>query len=267
MNTKRIISGLLGFPLIAALLIFGNVYVVDIAFAIFALIALNEYFNGFKGKAKPIVEVGYLSAMLIAVMHILNYRVWIIAIPIILLLLFLKVILTNMKVTIYDLGVTLLGIIYIVGLLAFLPFINGLDNGKLLIWYIIFAAWGTDIFAYFTGKLIGKHKFSKISPKKTIEGCIGGIIGAVIFMIIYTIVINNVYGLNISYIYIFIIAIVLSIIGQIGDFAASTIKRYVEIKDFSNLIPGHGGIIDRIDSVMFVAPFVYLFLVVMGSGI
>ena len=213
------------------------------------------------------MKFGYLSAFLIAGMHILNYKVWIMAIPIIILLLFLKVILTNMKVSIRDLAITLLGIIYIVGLLAFIPLLNGLHNGKLLIWYILFAAWGTDIFAYFVGKTIGKHKFSKISPKKSIEGCIGGLIGAVLSMVIYTIVINNVYNLDISLVYISFIAVILSAIGQIGDFAASTIKRHVGIKDFSNLIPGHGGMIDRIDSVMFVAPFVYMFLVIIGSGI
>ena len=266
-NVKRWVSGLLGFPLIAALLIFGNVYVVDIALAIFAIIALNEYFNCFKGKAKTIVEIGYLSTLLIAGMHVLKPEVWIIALPVILLLLFLKVVLTKMQVTVNDLAITLLGIIYIVGLIAFIALINGQDNGKLYIWYILFASWGTDIFAYIIGKKFGKHKFSAISPKKTIEGCFAGIIGSVVMILIYTIVINNVYSLNISYIYITIVAIILSIIGQIGDLSASTIKRFVGIKDFSNLIPGHGGIIDRIDSVMFIAPFVYLFLVLIGNGI
>lgn len=267
MNIKRWISGLLGFPLIAALLIFGNKYVVDIAFTIFALIAMNEFFNCFKGKAKPIVEIGYLSTLLIAGMHLLDPRVWIVAIPIIMLLLFLKVILTKMEVDISDLAITLLGIIYVVGLIAFIPLINGLENGKILIWYILFAAWGTDIFAYIIGKAIGKHKFSKISPKKSIEGCIGGILGAILFVLVYTIVINNVYNFNISYLYITLITVVLSVIGQIGDLAASSIKRYVGIKDFSNLIPGHGGILDRIDSIIFVAPFAYLFLVMIGIGL
>lgn len=267
MNIKRWISGLLGFPLIAALLIFGNEYVVDIAFAIFALIALNEYFNCFKGKAKPIVEIGYMSTILIAGMHLVDAKIWIVCLPIIMLLLFLKVLLTKMKVTINDLAITLLGIIYIVGLIAFIPLINGLEHGKLFIWYIIFAAWGTDVFAYVIGKCFGKHKFSKISPNKTVEGCIGGIVGSTIIMILYTVFINNQYGLDISYAYIGVIAVILSIISQIGDISASAIKRHVGIKDFSNLIPGHGGIIDRMDSVMFVAPFVYLFLVLIGNVI
>ena len=119
---------------------------------------------------------------------------------------------------------------------------------------------GNSIFAYFVGKAIGKHKFSKISPKKSIEGCIGGTIGSILLMLLYTYVANKYWGMNYSYLFIVGIGIILSFIGQIGDFAASTIKRYVDIKDYSNLIPGHGGMLDRIDSLMFIAPFAYILL-------
>ena len=140
----------------------------------------------------------------------------------------------------------------------FIPIIReNLENGKILLWYVIFAGWGTDVFAYFVGKYFGTHKFSKISPNKTIEGCIGGTIGSAVLILIYTIICNNVFNLNINYIAITFMAIILSIIGQIGDLAASSIKRYVGIKDFSHLIPGHGGMLDRIDSLIFIAPFAY----------
>lgn len=82
-------------------------------------------------------------------------------------------------------------------------------------------------------------------------------------MLIYTVFINQYFDMHISYGYIVVISIILSIVGQIGDLSASTIKRFGGIKDFSNLIPGHGGILDRMDSVIFVAPFVYLFLVIL----
>ena len=91
----------------------------------------------------------------------------------------------------------------------------------------------------YVGKTIGKHKFSQISPNKTIEGCFGGTIGAILVSILYTYAINYFCHLNISYVSIILISAILSVIGQIGDFAASSIKRYVGIKDFSNLIPGH----------------------------
>ena len=131
-------------------------------------------------------------------------------------------------------------------------------NGNILIWYAIIAAWGTDIFAFFTGKLIGKHKFSKVSPKKSIEGCIGGTIGAVILILLYTMAVNYFWNLQYSYVVMAVIGVALSLIGQMGDLAASSIKRYVDIKDYSNLIPGHGGMLDRIDSLIFIAPFAYV---------
>ena len=171
------------------------------------------------------------------------------AVPTILIILFAQVIATEMKTSFKDIAYTFLGIFYVVFFIMFVAFIDGMPNGKILIWYAIFAAWGTDVFAYFTGRFIGKHKFSKVSPKKSIEGCIGGTLGALILMLAYTYFANTFWGQMIS--------VILSLLGQIGDFAASSIKRYVDIKDFSNLIPGHGGMLDRIDSLIFLAPFAY----------
>ena len=119
------------------------------------------------------------------------------------------------------------------------------------------AAWATDIAAFFIGKHFGKHKFSKVSPNKTIEGCVGGCAGAVVVSILYTVCVNYFSGLELNILYLAIISFVLSILGQIGDFAASAIKRYFGVKDFSDFIPGHGGMLDRIDSVIFIAPIAY----------
>ena len=183
-----------------------------------------------------------------------------ILIPTSIVILFTQSIITNMKFNIIDLAITFFGICYIPLFLMYIPMTMGEDNGKTLVWYMIIAAWGTDIFAYIVGKNMGKHKFSKISPNKSIEGCIGGILGAIIITLIYTVIINNCFNLNINYLFISIVAFILSVIGQIGDFSASSIKRHVGIKDFSNLLPGHGGMLDRIDSLIFIAPFAYLFL-------
>lgn len=119
------------------------------------------------------------------------------------------------------------------------------------------------MFAYLIGKKFGKHKFSEISPKKSIEGCIAGGIGAILASLLYTVICNTYLGMNFNYLYIIIVSIALSIVGQIGDFAASSIKRYTGIKDFSNLIPGHGGMLDRMDSVIFIAPFAYYLLMLL----
>jgi phosphatidate cytidylyltransferase len=142
----------------------------------------------------------------------------------------------------------------------FLALIFGMENGRVLIWYAMISAWGSDVFAYLIGKFFGKHKFSKVSPKKSIEGCIAGVVGAVGLLLAFTYFANTYWGLNVNYGYVTLIGIALSLLGQIGDFAASSIKRYVDIKDYSNLIPGHGGMLDRIDSLIFLAPFAYVLL-------
>ena len=249
----------------AIILIFGNKYLVDVFISIVAIMSIHEFYKAFKGKAKPITWTGYLTSGLICFIHLVpaEYILPVITLAILfnLLVLFTQVVFTNMKHNITDIAISLLGICYISFFLVFLPLIrDNLENGKILLWYVFFISWGTDIFAFFIGGKFGKHKFTDISPNKSIEGCIAGLFGAVISSMIYTIVCNSVWNLNISYLYIFGISIFLSIISQIGDLAASSIKRHCKIKDFSNLIPGHGGLLDRIDSVIFILPFAYFLL-------
>ena len=261
-NIKRVASGLILFPLVAIVLIFGNKYLVDILVSIIAILSLHEFYNAFNGKAKPVKIVGYIAAIFIAFIHLIPNTIILkligALIALSVLILFLIVIISNTKINIIDISITFFGICYVALFLMFIPIIReNLENGKILLWYVVFAGWGTDVLAYFVGKYFGTHKFSKISPNKTIEGCIGGTIGSAVLILIYTIICNNVFNLNINYIAITFMAIILSIIGQIGDLAASSIKRYVGIKDFSHLIPGHGGMLDRIDSLIFIAPFAY----------
>ena len=134
---------------------------------------------------------------------------------------------------------------------------NGRSLGKFYIAYLFLATWGSDIFAYLIGVKFGKHRFSKISPKKSIEGCIAGTVSGVLLVVLATVIFNNFFDFNVNYVLITIIGLIITVLGQIGDFSASCIKRYAEVKDFSNLLPGHGGIIDRFDSVIFAAPFAY----------
>jgi len=266
MDFKRILTAIIGFPLVTIILILGNKYVIDIAIAIIAIIAMYEYTKCAENKEIKIVSwIGYLILASISLIHIvpLKFLLYstIIGLPILLLVLFLHVIISDMKITFKDISFTLIGVLYIFGFFVFLPIVYGMEeniSGKVLIWYILFAAWGTDVFAYIVGKRIGKTKFSKVSPNKSIEGCIAGIFGAMIGSILYTVCLNQIGGYEISYVVIGIMSCVLSVIGQIGDFSASVIKRYFDVKDFSNLFPGHGGMIDRIDSVMFIAPYAYV---------
>jgi len=245
-------------------MLLNNIYVVDITFAIVAAIALHEFLIAFKTKFKPIIWIGYLSAAFIAVMPFVNKENILIFMGLFLffmiVLLFIEIFKTDMKVNIADISITFFGICYIVFFLMFMPLIYERTNGYYLIWYVFAASWGTDVFAYEVGKRIGKHKISEISPKKSIEGCIAGVFGAIILMLLATILFNKVFNLGISYLYVAVTAVVLSILGQMGDFAASSVKRYAGIKDFSNLIPGHGGMLDRFDSVIFIAPAAYFLL-------
>lgn len=243
MNIKRITTVLIGFPLVAIVLTLGDKYIVDIAFSIIAMLSLSEFYNAFKEKANPVKWVGYLFAIVIAFIHIIPGDVvkeyLQLMMPSIVAVLFLIVIVTDMKVNVKDIAITLLGICYVLGFMVFLPMIKGLENGTMLVWYVLFIAWGTDVLAYIVGRKLGKHKFSSISPNKSVEGCIAGLFGSLLFTIPYTIILNQFAGQSFSYIYIILISISLSILSQIGDFAASSIKRYAGIKDFSNLIPGH----------------------------
>ena len=261
MDIKRLTSGLLGFPLVLIIFLLGNKIVVDVALTIIALLSIDEYFNAVKRVAKPVRWLGYVTCFSIAFIHIipgeyLNMVVTL-SVPTILIILFVQVIITDMKTTFKDIAYTFIGIFYVVFFIMFIAFINGMSNGKILVWYALFAAWGTDISAYVIGRHFGKHKFSKVSPKKSVEGCIGGAIGAILLMLAYTYFANTYWGMNYSYLFIIGMGVILSLVGQIGDFAASSIKRFVDIKDYSNLIPGHGGMLDRIDSLIFLAPFAY----------
>ena len=264
MKAKRYLTGLIGFPIVALILIFGNKYVIDVFFAAIAAISMYEYNHALKLQAKPVQWLGYVACCLIGLIHILPVEFLItiigITLPVSILILFLHSIFSNNKINIIDISLTLFGICYIVLFLLFIPVLMSGENGKLYIWYIIFPAWGTDSFAYIIGSKIGKHKFTEISPKKSIEGCVAGTLGSLLFVIPYTIYLNVGRGMSINYLAIAAICLILSLIGQIGDLSASTIKRYAGVKDFGNLFPGHGGMLDRIDSVLFIAPFAYFLL-------
>ena len=127
-----------------------------------------------------------------------------------------------------------------------------------MIWFSLFGGFLSDAFAYFVGIRFGKHKLCpNISPKKSIEGAIGGLVGTAIVFLIYAVVLNNYYNFDIQYFQIILFGLVASLFAQIGDLVASSIKRFVGEKDFGSCFPGHGGVLDRIDSVLFVAPIIY----------
>lgn len=262
MDLKRILTTVLGLPIVILIFLFGNEYIIGALVLSASILCMHEYFEAINKVSKPIRWVGYFSNVFIILAIFLKYEYLFMSlvylIPFIIGILFFKVIITEMKTSFKDVAYTFLGIMYIPLFLMFIELIRKMEYGKILIGYIFVISWSTDIFAYLIGKNWGKHKFSKISPKKSIEGSIAGIIGSVIFTLIYTFIANKFWGTEYSYLYIGIISSILSVISQVGDFIASSIKRFVDVKDYSNLLPGHGGMLDRLDSLLFIAPFACL---------
>lgn len=151
------------------------------------------------------------------------------------------------------------GWMYAVVLVTHLLRIRLLPDGTMVLWLVFLGSWGSDTCAYCVGCLIGKHKaFPKLSPKKSVEGCIGGAVGAALVCGIYAVCMNRfVDGANAPVFGYVILGLAASVISQIGDLAASAMKRNFGIKDYGKLIPGHGGVLDRFDSIFFTAPLIY----------
>ncbi len=155
-------------------------------------------------------------------------------------------------------------------LLSFIYQTRTLPMGKYLVWLIFCSSWGCDTCAYCVGMLFGKHKLAPVlSPKKSIEGAIGGVAGAALIAFVYAKALTMFAGdltLGPEILWTFpLISAVGSVLSQCGDLAASGIKRDHELKDYSNLIPGHGGIMDRFDSVIVTSPMIY-YLVILLTG-
>ncbi|MGI6118159.1 MAG: phosphatidate cytidylyltransferase [Bilifractor sp.] len=143
-------------------------------------------------------------------------------------------------------------LVYVAVMLSYIYQTRVMPGGKFHVWLIFICAWGCDTCAYCVGRLFGKHKMAPtLSPKKSTEGAVGGVVGAVILGILYSLLTD---GPLIGYA---VISGIGALISMVGDLAASAIKRNVGIKDYGTLIPGHGGIMDRFDSVIFTAPVIY----------
>ncbi len=249
---KRTLAGLALVPLLFLLVIGGiPLYIAE---TVLLILAIREFYKAFENKQiKPVYMLAYISIGYIAVKNVLNIEDRYLGLVIFILFLYSTIYLLSLRRNIIDLAITYLGIFYVVFLVDFIVLtIDKIDNGRIYVWTIFIIAIATDTFAYFAGSMFGKHKLiPKISPKKTIEGSIGGILGSTLICVLFGKIMNLDLGLMIF------IGSLGSIIAQIGDLFASAIKRYVGIKDYGTLIPGHGGILDRFDSIILVAPFVY----------
>ena len=271
MARTRIISGLVGLVLLIGVLYMGSI-VLGIVVSIIAAIGLYEFYNSIsKTKGiQPIKIVGYLSVVPLLVLGLqktgwYNIDLGIMTGLSVCLIIFVSmaiIVFGHKKYNIVDACATAFGIAYIPFLMGFIIVLRNMEYGNILIWLIFIGAWGTDTLAYTFGRLFGKRKIiPEISPKKTLAGALGGILGCILLMVIYGIIVNIYFDLNIRYIALVLLGLFCGVISQIGDWAASAIKRYVDVKDFGNIMPGHGGVLDRFDSILFVAPVIYYVLV------
>lgn len=224
------------------------------------LIGIREFFNGFKAMdIKPSEPIAYCSMFVLYTINCFfpaqhEYIIaWLVASIMASSIYIFKI--NERKIE--DAMATMLGIIYVVFFSFHVVLVDQAGEYSILIWLVIITAFATDIMAYFTGFLFGKHKLCpNLSPKKTIEGAVGGALGSVVFsgLFGYFVVPNLL-------VHCMIIGLIGGILSQCGDLTASAYKRKMGIKDYGNLIPGHGGIMDRFDSVLFTAPVVYYYII------
>ncbi len=248
----RIITAVLGIPIVFFAVYQGGIIFNSLLFLI-SVLAFNEYL-----KIVKLSNTLYnLLSVVFAAALILFSTDFLISILLAFLVSSIYIRVYNFKnLTLKDLALLFLGLLYTHGILFLLKEIRNNDSGILLILYILIITWVTDSGAYFTGRALGKRKLApNISPKKSIEGLIGGTALAVLVIIL----LNSYYPIG-NMIYVALFALFGSLISVVGDLFESAIKREYEVKDSGNILPGHGGILDRIDSLLFLIPVAYLFI-------
>ncbi len=155
---------------------------------------------------------------------------------------------------------TIAGIVYVGWLLSYLVALRGLDDGRNWVFFVFLATFGSDTAAFFIGRVVGRHRLApQISPAKTWEGAIGGVLGAIIVSLLFTL--PTPLSLPLSYGQAILLGLLVSIFGQLGDLVESLLKRNMGVKDSGRLIPGHGGALDRIDSIVFAGIVVYYYVI------
>ena len=257
---KRIITAIVATIVLIPILWFSDTIVFPIAMGFAAVLCLFEMFRCMglhknlamsipmyaAAIAFPLLQrtVGYDILLMIAFVAVSIYTVY----------LFALIIWSQGKLAYKDATASYLTSMYIIVALNMIIYIRDFgENGKYLYFLIFIGAWITDIFAYFTGFFFGKHKLiESVSPKKTIEGSIGGTLFCALGFVVMGIIANS-FGCNANFVFLAIGGAIISVISQIGDLIMSVIKRHYGVKDYGKLFPGHGGMLDRLDSILAVS--------------
>lgn len=260
----RVISALIGIPILIGILYVGDLLLAGslLLLIILGTLEFQEFIKKANGKAMifPVLlgqvvfslgvgsQCPHWSSIGILVMFLSTLIQGLIKFP---------------KYNLLDFSVNLFLLIYVGWTLNHLILLRNLDQGFWLVMFLFLIIWSSDTGAYFAGRFMGKNKLApQVSPNKTIEGSVGGLLLSIIVAIIY-----NYYIKLFSLPVVLILALLLSVMGQIGDLIESALKRLVGVKDAGNLIPGHGGILDRFDSTITTAPvFFYLLILLSKMG-
>ncbi|MFZ2943736.1 MAG: phosphatidate cytidylyltransferase, partial [Latilactobacillus curvatus] len=255
MFKTRLISGIVLVIIALATIISGS-WILFFTLLAVSLIGMRELYKVMKVSDEHVTVlelVGYLGAVLYYIAmkaDFGNYGTMAIIISMILIL--FVYVFGYPKYHAEQVMAAFFGVVYVAVMLSFIYLTRSLPDGKFLVWLIFLCSWGCDTCAYCVGMLIGKHKMAPVlSPKKSIEGAVGGVAGAALLGVIYAAATQ---GKMAEYA---LICAVGALISMVGDLAASAIKRNQNIKDYGKLIPGHGGILDRFDSVIITAPVIY----------
>lgn len=264
----RIITGIFLLLFLLLMCVLADTEVFTVALALVTLIGVYEMLDCTKLKKNLFISIPlYLIAVAAPfLMRHLRAEVFdhlpkiVIAFLLFILYVLAVVVFSHGKLDITEAIAGTMLSLYIIGAMACIMYVRDLKNGEYYWIFLFMGAWVTDVFAYFTGKFFGKHKLNpEISPKKTIEGSIGGTVFCVIFFVVYAIILREVYHIPVNVLICGVTGLLAAIVSQIGDLSMSAIKRHYGVKDFGNLLPGHGGILDRFDSIIAVAVVLAIF--------
>jgi phosphatidate cytidylyltransferase len=264
----RIISSVIGLPILAVILLSKNLMLLNGALLLLITIGLNEFYKSFRDFSAnyKFIGIGFSALYYIVVLPDLSSNLGLFIILFSTFLVFYSVVFYNTQ-NAKNIAITFIGFFYVTFMFSFIRQIISMnDYGNIFVWFVFIIAWSADTFAYAVGKTFGKNKLTpELSPNKSIEGFAGGVIGAALMSCLYGIIILKITGFHNNNFMCFclVMGVIGSVISQCGDLIASLIKRFNGIKDFGNIIPGHGGILDRFDSIILAAPFVYYFIKIM----
>ena len=260
---QRVISGAVLVVILAITLYFGGIVTCGLM-ALVSLVGNMELLRVYGVNNKTPGIVSYLATVLYYIAIYLDRMDIIVPMMVVYLLVMLAVyVLTFPTYSDKQIMAAFMDFFYVSVMLSFVYLIRNMEHGLVLVLRIFVSSWINDTCAYFVGRALGKHKMAPVlSPKKSIEGLIGGIVGAGVFGAVFGILFDKyVDTMNYAPLLFAVVGAVGALPAVIGDLAASAIKRNNDIKDYGKLIPGHGGILDRFDSIIFTAPIIYYLLV------